>query len=714
MTASEYRQKFRDLTRREDREFDPHPYQEQVAQRLLDRRHLIVRAPTGAGKTLSVLAPFLLGRDRIGVRSMIYVLPLRTLVEAVYEEARALAEPLGFKVLIQTGERADADFFHDADIIVTTFDQLLSGLLCEPYGLSNRLWNINAAAMAGKLIIFDEFHLMCPARAFITALMGVEMFKDLCVSVWMTATATSPLTDKITSYLNAVEVELSPDERTDLFEGRKISRSLRTHWGEYLTAAEVLKFLDQRVLVVVNTVGRAQELFKHLEDAKCAPLLLHSRFFSDDRRVKQKLIRESRLVVATQVIEAGVDMTSDILLTEVAPVNALVQRGGRCARFPGESGAVHVFDAPSRFPYLDAELSAAKSIVKDTDSLNPDTCASWVEKAHEKSDALAIRGFEGLIGLRRDLIKGHVTGDGDRGAAAFIRDGNDTVRVFILDNPENVKPQERQAIQLYRDKVRPYQSQARTYDGEAWIAGGDVQKAYAVALPRSVACYTREKGLTLGSQGTIESPKKTARQRPGYPPLKAEPWVAHTKGVAAESLRRLTAEGLGNKFRDLVVLAARLHDLGKLQDRWQKWAWERQAARGAPVTAAIAHTDYNSETDRGQRPPCGHAAASALYGDCYLSALAEHERVAVLLAVIAHHGGTLAGAAKADKLHFSAGDAQAGAGLSPLTPANALTFFRDLGDDLKDRFHEIWPLAAILSRVLRLSDQKATSEASDE
>ena len=48
---------------------------------------------------------------------MIYVLPLRTLVEAVYEEAQALAEPRDFKVRMQTGERADAEFFHDADII---------------------------------------------------------------------------------------------------------------------------------------------------------------------------------------------------------------------------------------------------------------------------------------------------------------------------------------------------------------------------------------------------------------------------------------------------------------------------------------------------------------------------------------------------------------------------------------------------------------------
>jgi CRISPR-associated endonuclease Cas3-HD len=289
------------------------------------------------------------------------------------------------------------------------------------------------------------------------------------------------------------------------------------------------------------------------------------------------------------------------------------------------------------------------------------------------------------------------------------------VRVFILDNPAGVKPQERQAIQLYRSSVRSMQNQTQVYDGEGWTAGGDIGTAYAVALPTSVACYTVERGLTLGFPGTKESPRKVARKRPGYGTLKVEQWAIHTKGVTDVSLRRVSLEGLGAHYEQLAVWAARLHDLGKLQDRWQKWAWERQAERGKPITTALAHTDYDRENNRGERPPCGHAAASARYGDCYLDGLADHERVAVLLAVIAHHGGTLAGGEKekADSLHVSAAEAVENAGLSQLIPIQSITFFRDLEDDMRDRFREIWPLAAILSRTLRLSDQKATSEASN-
>ncbi len=75
---------------------EPHCYQKRAAEHLFQRRHLIVRAPTGAGKTLSVLVPFLVGRGAIGVRGMIYVLPLRTLAEAIYKEACDLGETRGF------------------------------------------------------------------------------------------------------------------------------------------------------------------------------------------------------------------------------------------------------------------------------------------------------------------------------------------------------------------------------------------------------------------------------------------------------------------------------------------------------------------------------------------------------------------------------------------------------------------------------------------
>ena len=86
--------------------------------------------------------------------------------------------------------------------------------------------------------------------------------------------------------------------------------------------------------------------------------LLHSRFYPDDRKAKETWLRrefgkdktayevESAILIATQVIEVGLDITCDVLHTELAPANAILQRTGRCARYAGEQGQVYIYQLP--------------------------------------------------------------------------------------------------------------------------------------------------------------------------------------------------------------------------------------------------------------------------------------------------------------------------------------------------------------------------------
>jgi CRISPR-associated endonuclease/helicase Cas3 len=331
---------------------EPYLYQKAVAACLFERKNLVVRAPTGAGKTLAVLAPFFFDRRRLGVRRLIYCLPLRTLASGVFAEALKGC-PAGMQVTMQTGEEPGDPYFTSGDVIVTTYDQLLSGMLCGPYGLGPRRYNLNAAATVGSLVVFDEFHLMETGRAFLTATACLRIFGDLNRSVWMTATATEPLCGLLRETLSAVEVSLSSEEEQELHGGRGIRRAVHREPGR-LTAKEILRFGVERTLVVVNSVHRAQNLYQDLhERAPDLPLLLlHARFFRSDRVAKQTQLNEwfgkkpqgRGIAIATQVVEAGLDLGCEYLLTELCPVNALVQRAGRCARFPGQSGMVHVYD----------------------------------------------------------------------------------------------------------------------------------------------------------------------------------------------------------------------------------------------------------------------------------------------------------------------------------------------------------------------------------
>ncbi|AEG18429.1 CRISPR-associated helicase/endonuclease Cas3 [Methanobacterium paludis] len=89
---------------------------------------------------------------------------------------------------------------------------------------------------------------------------------------------------------------------------------------------------DKRVLIVCNTVLRAQEVFEELSDEVENSALLHSRFMLRDREKIEKSLDNLDLLVGTQAIEVSLDIDYDVLYSEPAPIDALIQRFGRVNR----------------------------------------------------------------------------------------------------------------------------------------------------------------------------------------------------------------------------------------------------------------------------------------------------------------------------------------------------------------------------------------------
>lgn len=86
----------------------------------------------------------------------------------------------------------------------------------------------------------------------------------------------------------------------------------------------------QLVLVIVNTVARAIKLAEKFTADK--PVLLHSRFRARERKEQIEGLKGAGFVIATQVVEAGVDISAKVLFTEICPWPSFIQRLGRCAR----------------------------------------------------------------------------------------------------------------------------------------------------------------------------------------------------------------------------------------------------------------------------------------------------------------------------------------------------------------------------------------------
>lgn len=162
-------------------------------------------------------------------------------------------------------------------------------------------------------------------------------------------------------------------------------------------------------LMIVNTVERAAGLFdllrKRPELASAPVKLIHSRFRPMERETWQEFLNQRdqsrRILVSTQVVEAGVDLSAGVLYTELAPWASLVQRFGRCARYPGESGKVF---------WLDFDLGTEKQ-----------PADHWARPYELRELVAARKRLEGLpdVGLKsltafKDKIDSQPTGDWSR------------------------------------------------------------------------------------------------------------------------------------------------------------------------------------------------------------------------------------------------------------------------------------------------------------
>ncbi|WP_027461206.1 CRISPR-associated helicase Cas3' [Deinococcus murrayi] len=341
----------------------PYAYQVRVAEALLKGKNVVLRAPTGAGKTEAALGPYLLARHHelkeFPLRCII-ASPMRTLAKDLHARAQKAGDNLGLTVKLHTGEDP-TDPLLEADIIVTTVDQLLSNYLHVPYSQSWRGRNMGAGGVVASYVVLDEFHLFDPQRAFRTTLEMARALAGVTPFLFMTATMSSDLTQKLAGAVGAEFITPSQAELEVMTSQQKTRRFRRVEAP--LTAQAVAEAHERRSIAIANTVDRVQTLYTELQRLQdeghpnlrgVTLALLHSRFFPTHRnaheeKLKALLGREASgnvILVASQAIEVGLDISSENLHTEICPGNALLQRAGRNARYAGEHGVVSVYTLP--------------------------------------------------------------------------------------------------------------------------------------------------------------------------------------------------------------------------------------------------------------------------------------------------------------------------------------------------------------------------------
>lgn len=688
----------------------PYRWQTRVAEGGLPD---LVAVETGAGKTAGAVLGWLWRRhfhSDPAVRAatphwLVYCLPMRVLVEQVEAAVRTWLQALGLQhdvgVHVALGGREPRDVTwrlhpeRDA-VVVGTVDMLLSRALNRGYAASRFAWPIDFGLLHnGTQWVFDELQLLGPGLATGRQLQGLRDRIGTVLptrSTWMSATVDLPALSTVDNPELGSVVELDADDRVDPLLAARLSASksvseLPIDPKGKRRAAEVASAVAQRnrpgtlTLVVVNTVRSAREIYAEVRRA--APdveaVLLHSRFRPPDRRAAAAAALgpvdadgPGRVVVATQVVEAGVDISAATLVTEAAPWPSIVQRAGRCNRDGRAPDAELLWLLPpGPPPYEAADVDAAVAALRQLEGALV-TSSSLREQpvavARPVQPVLRRRDLYGLFDTAPDLS------GNDIDVAPLIRTPTDEIDLHVAwrqldggkpaDDEPTPTPDElcpapvadvRQLLKRGSPMFR-FDHLARGDNRWRRLAADEVRPGLVVLADASVGGYTPATGWDPGWRAPVPPlpaddvrglvvPEETLgdetlSQGPQWVPLTQH--LADTGRQARSLLAAFASSHLDPELAAAAVRAAELHDVGKTHEVWQRTVLG--LADGGERTRLERDGPWAKSAVAGrlrhERPFFRHELASALAlldeGGQILRGTREADLVVYLVA--AHHG----------------------------------------------------------------------------
>ncbi len=361
-----------------------------------ERPHTMVVASTGAGKT-----DFLFRRCRGRV---FYTLPFQASINAMYfrlqRDLKKDNPKLNIKVLHAASSLIEAEDGDQEDIVlqrhIGSSIKVLTPYQMAGIAFGSKGFEALILDLKGSDIILDEVHTYSEVSQAIV-LKLITILKHIGCRIHIgTATMPSLLYKKIKEILgseNVLETKLS-DEELDQYNRHTIHK-LKS-WDETGAIMDKAIKSNQKVLVVCNQVKNAQKVYNDL--CKTYPniplLLLHSRFKRKDRQAKEKLLiglektgnpsgtfntsTKACIVVSTQVVEVSLDISFDLMITECAPLDALIQRFGRINRKRnndtiGKTKPIYILPPPDSAkdarPYHPATLARSYNVLTDNEVL---------------------------------------------------------------------------------------------------------------------------------------------------------------------------------------------------------------------------------------------------------------------------------------------------------------------------------------------------------
>ena len=680
----------------------PFHYQTELGEEPLCSR--VIRVPTGGGKTGAAVLPWLWKTETnpdSTPRRLVVCSPMRSLVSQTVREIEswlarlgltdkvALVELLGEHPSLRQRNRKWTEEPERSTILVGTVDLVLSAALNRGYAMSRFRWPVAFGLLHNSALwVVDEVQLMGPATSTFAQL---EQFRaefgtlSPVFTWWMSATVEP-------AWLATVDFvppsTVTPANTQALIEdlGIRYTAKKPLRAGKLLNADTVRDAHQGHLtLAVVNTVRAARELFRSLSapvvvpkkkkkeqapDRSPAMFLIHSRFRPSDRKEKMdrlieadQALRTNRgasaryphgaIVVATQVIEAGIDVSAQTMITELAPWASMVQRFGRLNRTGEEVSARAIWtDVKEPAPYALDEIKASRERITLLDDVGPASLAAVALPARERQ-ALVIRrdDFRGLYSTDKDLAGGFTD------VSDYIRNSEDR-DVYVgwrefKKNPNNaplqeeLEPHELCAVPIREG--RDFRSRGNLlWEWNDENGRWESRSAHELVPGMTLLCamlsggYSVELGWTGAEQDhpTMADPQENGENNSNKTDDSSlSGWRQldhHLADVEAEARGICKSLSIEPSWAEPLALAARWHDIGKSLPAWQ------EAARQSVKKSKVEYREgvwAKFPAKRGTfRPGLRHEEASALYAAQLLQlGMPGWTELAVYL-IACHHG----------------------------------------------------------------------------
>ncbi len=378
--------------------------------------NLILEAPTGAGKTEAALRWSL--KNRKAGERIFYLLPTRASIHAMYHTLQRCFgnDYVGFihaKALNYLFEQYDTENYKEAyhkarqekelNLLFYKPIKVLTPYQIIKWFFGLKRFEIGFLELLGGVFIFDEIHAYDPhtMALILETLTLLSRFQGRCLL--MSATIPNFILSEIEKIFSEKIVHLKLDQN-DPIEQKLLKRCrhqliFRECYLEDLLDEIVRLSQTKKILVVANRVNQAQKIYQQLREnfglSREEVFLLHNRFTYEDRnRKEQRIIKvlkgkeraPLKILVATQVIEVSLDISFDVMFTEIAPVDDLLQRMGRVNRY-GEAGKpaeIYIATLYDKTPYDSFYLeNALTTRPKDGTLLNFEQAATWLKEAYK-------------------------------------------------------------------------------------------------------------------------------------------------------------------------------------------------------------------------------------------------------------------------------------------------------------------------------------------